>query len=146
MAYLTRADLESAYTHEAVAELLARVGIGPEASRLDTAFAATDGTINMALRGRYVVPFAGLPTELQSIARSIAWWELWRIASDKPDDVELRYKDAIAALTNLAKGITQLDESVPRPAAPTGTVSGGSVAAPARTMTYDSAWESQFTL
>ena len=146
MAYLTRADLESAYTHEAVAELLARVGIGPETSRLDTAFAATDGTINMALRGRYVVPFAGLPTELKPIARSIAWWELWRIAPDKPDDVEARYKDAIAALRDLAKGLTQLDSSVPRPAAPEGTVSGSSVAAPPRIMTYDSTWEAQFTL
>ena len=141
MAYLTRADMDAAYGSDAVTGLLARAGaVGPDSTRMALAVTATEATIDRHLRGRYSVPFEPMPAELLDIARSICWYELWRAAHDVPPDVQARYRDALSALQDLARGLTMLD--APRPES---SGSSSFVSAP-RKMAYGADWEGSFTL
>lgn len=74
---------------------------------VDQTLSETDGVINSFLVGRYTLPLAQTPDPLPSIAEAIAIWKLHRHETD--EKIKDEYKDAMAMLDRLSKGVIKLD-------------------------------------
>jgi len=145
MAYLAQSDLELAYGQSLLLNVATDGAGGVDVGRVARANEAAQATIDMALRGRYAVPFSAFPAELRGIAQALAWHQLWLSASEMPDGVESARKAAIAQLDALAAGRAQLPADVPRPS--TGATQGASTVYTAgRTLTYGDDWAAGYTL
>lgn len=81
---------------------------------VDRALADTDGVINSFLVGRYTLPLAQTPDPLPDIAQAVAIWKLHRHAPD--EKIKDDYKDAMAMLDRLSRGLIKLDLAGVEPA------------------------------
>ncbi|TKD26442.1 DUF1320 domain-containing protein [Rhodobacter capsulatus] len=124
MAYTTQADLITRYGEPM---LLGLTDLGmPASGQIDSdmvarAISDADAFIDGYLRERYVVPLASPPPEISAISAAIAIWKLHSFEPGKK--IEIDYRDALAALKDIAKGLIKLD------AATVSTVTTGSTGA-----------------
>lgn len=122
MAYTTQADLITRYGEQM---LLGLTDIGmPAAGQIDTdmvarAISDADAMIDGYLRERYVVPLASPPPEISAISAAIAIWKLHSFEPGKK--IETDYRDALAALKDIAKGLIKLDAATVAPVTTGGT-------------------------
>nr|WP_321511109.1 DUF1320 domain-containing protein [uncultured Celeribacter sp.] len=89
---------------------------------IEAALTDADNTINGYVGAKYTLPFVSVPDLVNTWAISIARYVLHR--NGAPDHVETDYKDAIAALKDVARGLIVLpvDEGETAPVSQTGTV------------------------
>lgn len=73
---------------------------------LTRAFEDADAEINGYLAGRYTLPLASTPRVILGIACDMARYRLYTDAV--PEVVARRYKDAVALLGNISKGVVSL--------------------------------------
>ena len=73
---------------------------------VDRALADADAVIDGYLAGRYKLPLTEAPPLLIDIAAVIAIWKLHRWAPDPK--IEQDYKDALASLDRIARGVIRL--------------------------------------
>lgn len=122
MAYTTQADLITRYGEQM---LLGLTDIGmPASGQIDTdmverAIADADAMIDGYLRERYLVPMAAPPSEISAISAAIAIWKLHSF--DPAKKIEADYRDALAALKDIAKGLIKLDAATVAPVTTGGT-------------------------
>lgn len=73
---------------------------------LNRAIADSDGDINAALTGRYQLPLAATPPSLVRVGCDLARYYLYE--DHASDQVERRFKDAVAFLDRVAKGLATI--------------------------------------
>jgi phage gp36-like protein len=109
MTYATLEQLTDRYGEQMLVLLTDR---GPVATGtiditvVDRALADTDAMIEGFLTDRYVLPLAETPPLLSAMAQRIAIWELHR--HNPNDKIEKDYKEAMAFLDRIGKGIVRL--------------------------------------
>jgi len=95
-----------------------------DAEVVDAALADADATIDGYVGAKYALPLPSVPSTVRGWAVSIARYTLHR--NGAPDHVAQDYKDAIAALKDVARGLITLPVAAGETPA---TVSGGTVMA-----------------
>lgn len=113
MAYATKADIETIYGGEFIADLLP-----PDIADADQAIAAAlanaSAEIDGYLSARYTLPLAGQPDVLKRPAIDIAAYILANRHSRLTDTMVERYKQAIDYLKLMAQGKAGLGRDEPR--------------------------------
>ena len=132
MTYALQADMVTAFGDDELVQLTDRADppVGAiDAAVLTRALEAADGEIDSYLAARYTLPLPSVPTILRDCAIDIARYRL----HDRgvPDLVKDAYKDRIAWLLNVSKGIASLgintDDIAPASAGLPEMTSGGRV-------------------
>jgi len=72
-----------------------------------------DEEIDSYLRKRYSLPLDPVPSRLNKLSVDIALYNLYGRRQRTPEDVRIRYKDAIAFLKAVADGTASLGEDTP---------------------------------
>ncbi|KXF92091.1 gp436 family protein [Phaeobacter inhibens] len=110
MAYTTAGELTNRYGLSLLVSLTDRgeiatgqVDQGIVARAVDDADAEIDGY----LKGRYRLPLSTTPPLVAALSRQISIWNLHTF--DAPEKIEQDYKNAIAKLKDIAKGVIVLD-------------------------------------
>ncbi|MBV1918993.1 MAG: DUF1320 domain-containing protein [Sphingomonadaceae bacterium] len=109
MTYATLLMLNDRYGERMLIELTDRSD--PPAGAVDSdvvdrALADTDAVIDGYVSGRYQMPLAETPPLLQDIAQRIAIYNCHRYTPN--DKIKEDYKDALAALEKISKGVIRL--------------------------------------
>lgn len=78
----------------------------PDPEVVEAALIHADNVINGYVRAKYPAPFPEVPDLLRTWAVSIARYKLHRWGA--PENVETDYKEAIAALKDIARGLITL--------------------------------------
>lgn len=132
MTYATQADMQTALGDDELIQLTDRADppVGAiDAAVLTRALEAADGEIDSYLAARYTLPLASVPTILRDCAIDIARYRL----HDRgvPDLVKDTYKERIAWLRDVSKGVASLgintDDLTPASAGLPEMTSGGRV-------------------
>lgn len=110
-----------------------------EADALDptvmaAALADADAEIDSYIGKAYALPLTTVPARIVDLAKDIALYKLY--PSNPPEDVRNRYKDAIAFLVSVAKGLAVLP--IESGAAPAAASAGVRLVAPDRAFSRDS--------
>lgn len=109
--YATQSDMEDRYGTEEVKLAADRDGDGvvdPDA--ITSCLTAATGEINTYVQAQYELPLSVVSEHLEHICCDIA---MYKLSADSPaytDEKRVRYDDAIAWLTKLAKGIVSLGD------------------------------------
>lgn len=121
MSYATEQDLVERAGEVEILQLADRDGSGAaDPTVIAAALAHADGVIDGYLAAKYALPLASVPELLTAWAVSIARYVLHRDGA--PEHVATDYKDAIAALKDVARGLLALPEAAgAAPAAASGT-------------------------
>lgn len=123
-AYTTQSDLEERYGTQLLIQLTDRGALATgtiDESVVAKAIAKAESLINGYLAVRYVLPLSTIPDPVPEVAERIAIYGLHVYAPD--EKIKDEYKEALAMLRDISKGVIQLAaEGVP--AAPSG---GGGV-------------------
>ena len=108
MSYITQQQLIDRFGEPELIQLTDRAGsVGAIVTTvLDGAIADADGTIDAHLAGRYLPPLASVPRSLQRIAADLVRYHLYDSAA--PDDIRIRYDDALKFLRAAASGAIHL--------------------------------------
>jgi phage gp36-like protein len=108
MTYATQADLIARYGEQRLIDLTDREPFAGTigASVVQAALAAADATIDGYLRGRYVLPLAPVPADIQAIAATLAFAALY--VTDRPDTVAADQAEALRRLRDYAAGTATL--------------------------------------
>ncbi|GAA0311700.1 MULTISPECIES: gp436 family protein [Rhodovulum] len=110
MSYAVLADLIARAGHVEILQVADRDGLGvPDPDVIAAALADADSTINGYVRVKYALPLPGTPRLLNTWAVSIARYVLHRDGA--PDHVTADYKDAIAGLKDVARGLITLPDA-----------------------------------
>lgn len=104
-----------------------------DAGVMAKALADADAEIDSYIGKIYALPLATVPARVVDLAQDIALYKLY--ASNPPEDVVRRYKDALAFLVNVSKGLAVLPGLDGASPAPSGT--GVGLSAPDRVFTRD---------
>lgn len=109
MPYVSLALLTDRYSERMLIQLTDRAI--PAAGAIDTdvtdrALADTDAVIDGHISGRYALPLAEVPPLLADLGAAIAIYKLHRFAPDPK--IEADYKDALASLDKIARGVIRL--------------------------------------
>ncbi|WP_321362601.1 DUF1320 domain-containing protein [uncultured Celeribacter sp.] len=123
MTYATLTDLIERAGETEVRQIADRNRDGePDADVIEAALKSADNTINGYVGAKYTLPFVSVPDLVNTWAISIARYVLHR--NGAPDHVDTDYKDAIAALKDVARGLIALpvNEGEAAPVSQTGTV------------------------
>lgn len=114
MSYASQQDMVDRYGERELIALTGGLAAGViGAANLSRALTDTAAEIDSYLAARYTVPMSPIPDVVVMWACDIARFRLYR--SDAPETVTDRYKTAIKALENTAKGLLKLDIDPPAP-------------------------------
>lgn len=107
MTYATLQNLIDRFGADELIQLTDREGLGEiDTTVTDRALADADARINGYLAARYTLPLVNVPTELELLACDIARYLLH---DDRvTEQIEQRYKDAIAQLRDVSRGVAVL--------------------------------------
>lgn len=110
MTYTTLDNLIARYGEDTLRRLTDRAT--PPAGAIDAAvvgraLADADAVIDGYLAGRYRLPLSSTPPLVADIAASIAVYRLH--PKSAPDKIEADYRDALASLDRISKGVMRLD-------------------------------------
>ncbi|HBD18677.1 MAG TPA: DUF1320 domain-containing protein [Arenimonas sp.] len=129
MAYATAQELSDRVGSDALAAVSDRDGDAViEDEAVTHALDDASADIDSYLAARYTLPLAAAPAAVKRVCIDIAMYHL--SGNRTTEEVEKRYKNAIAWLRDIAKGVATLGDS---PAAPSG--GGASFAGGERLMT-----------
>jgi len=124
MSYATLDDLIQRAGEAEILDVADRDGDGmADLDVVDAALAHADNTINGYVGVKYDLPLTAVPAPVNTWAVSIARYFLHRYGA--PDYVAQDYKDAIAALKDVARGLIALPDvsgASPAPSDSSGTV------------------------
>lgn len=123
MAYATLTDLTERAGEAEITQIADRDRDGLiDMDVIDAALKDADNTIDGYVGAKYTLPLISVPDLINTWAVSIARYVLHR--NGAPDHVETDYKDAIAALKDVARGLISLPikEGETAPVSQTGTV------------------------
>lgn len=114
--YCTLADITALIPEQTVINLTDDSGIGVvEQSAVDAAISDADAEVDSYCAARYQVPFSPVPAVIVKVSVDIAVYNLYSRCAEKiPESREARYKNAIALLKEIAKGVVTLGQ-VPAP-------------------------------
>jgi phage gp36-like protein len=120
--YCTLDDLKAQVPERVLIELTDDEGLGMvNQTRVDAAITAATDEINGYCQARYPVPFNPVPGFIKKLAVDIALYNLFarRGYDEESADKSIvdRYKAAIRALENIARGLVTLGAPEPAPAA-----------------------------
>lgn len=109
MPYITLDQLTDRYGERLLIQITDRAA--PPAGTVDTAvvnraLADTDAVIDGYLAGRYALPLAEVPPLLTDLGQAIAIYKLHMFEPDPK--IAQDYKDALASLDRIAKGVIRL--------------------------------------
>lgn len=109
MPYITLDQLTDRYGERLLVQITDRAA--PPAGTVDTAVvsravADTEAVIDGYLAGRYALPLAEVPPLLTDLAQAIAIYKLHMFEPDPK--IAQDYKDALASLDRIAKGVIRL--------------------------------------
>lgn len=126
MPYTTQQNLIERFGESEIVALSDRDGDDViDAAVMAKALADADAEIDSYIGKAYALPLATVPARVVDLAQDIALYKLY--ASNPPEDVVRRYKDALAFLVNVSKGLAVLpglDGAEPAPASAGVDVSG----------------------
>lgn len=109
MAYATKSDI---LEHLSESELIQLTDDDDEGvvddARVTRAIEDADSEINGYCGKRYALPFDPVPGLVRKFSVDIAIYNLYFRRSGPPEKIATRYKDAIAFLRNVAKGLASL--------------------------------------
>jgi phage gp36-like protein len=118
MPYITQTDLLQRMTLQQLAQLTDDSGAKPpavDATIVDGVLEEASGQVDGYCRTKYATPLQQ-SDEVMSIARDIAVYLLYsRRNGQMPDQVTQRYKDRMALLKDISKGVAVLDQPVNQP-------------------------------
>lgn len=121
--YCTLTDITALIPEQTVINLTDDSGIGViEQASVDAAISDADAEIDSYCAGRYLVPFGSalgttVPAVIVKVSVDVAIYNLYSRCAEKiPESREARYKNAIALLKEIAKGVVTLGQ-VPAPEA-----------------------------
>lgn len=118
MAYATQQNLVDRFGESEIVRISDRDGNGSvDAAIVAKSLADADAEIDGYLGKVYALPLAEVPARVTDLAQDIALYKLY--PSNPPEDVQRRYKDAVAFLRDVAKGVAVLPIAtgdVPAPA------------------------------
>lgn len=109
MSYITLDQLTDRYGERLLVQITDRAA--PPVGSVDTAvvnraLADTDAVIDGYLAGRYALPLAEVPPLLTDLGQAIAIYKLHMFEPDPK--IAQDYKDALASLDRIAKGVIRL--------------------------------------
>ncbi len=138
MTYITKQGLIERFGERELIQLTDRANVPPttiDDAVVDRAIADASAEINSYLKKRYTVPLASVPDVLAKKAADIARYFLHGKSAEKESPVTIAYRDAIAWLRDVAKGIVEIDDGGQTPP----QTGGGSIRAvkPNRVFTRD---------
>jgi len=114
MAYCTQDDIISQISEEILIQLTDDDGVGEvDADRVSAAIANADAEINSYCGMKYSVPFSTVPPMIRAASVDIAIYNLRSRRMGASDTEKERYRERIAWLKDVAKGIATLGESDP---------------------------------
>ena len=132
MSYATQQNLVDRFGEEELLRIADRDQDGSiDAAVVAKALADADAEIDSYIGKVYVLPLAEVPARVKDLAADIGLYKLY--PSNPPEDVVRRYKDAVAFLVNVAKGLAVLPIASGAPAPPAG--GGVGISAPDRVFT-----------
>lgn len=135
MTYATQANLTDRFGEAEIKRIADRDGDDTiDAGVIAKALADADAEIDSYIGKVYALPLVTVPARVVDLAQDIALYKLY--ASNPPEDVVRRYKDALAFLLNVSKGLAVLpgvDGAQPAP-----TSAGVEASGPERTFSRDS--------
>lgn len=112
MAYATQADLVARFTETEIGQVADTDGTGEiDPALVARALADADAEIDAALASRYQLPLASVPPLLTRIACDLARFSLY--TDQVPQVVELRQKNAVRMLADIAAGRVSLGLATP---------------------------------
>lgn len=123
MTYATLADLEKRTGPQELVKISDRDRDGAaDLDVIDAALGDADNLINGYVAVKYATPLPSVPAIVQTWAVSIARYILWK--NGAPEHVAADYKEAIAALKDVARGLIALPVGTGEvaPSAQSGTV------------------------
>lgn len=109
MSYATISMLTARYGERLLLQLTDRAtppAGAVDSAIVDAALGDTDAVIDGYLAGRYALPLSETPPLLADLAQAIAIYKLHSFLPDPKIDQD--YKDAIAALDKIARGVVRL--------------------------------------
>lgn len=110
MSYASLNDLIDRAGPEEIRQIADRDRDGtPDAAVIEAALLHADNMVNGYVGAKYTLPLASTPQILRSWATSIARYTLHR--NGAPEYVTADYKDAIAALKDVARGLVALPDA-----------------------------------
>ena len=105
MPYALQSDIVSAYGMDFLKRISDRDGDDqPDPGIVDAAIVDADALIDSYVAAKYDLPLATVPTVLVRKSVDIACYYLANTADALTEEIENRYKDALAWLKSLAKG------------------------------------------
>lgn len=110
MSYTTLDQLNDRYGARLLIDLTDRGDVATglvDQDTVDQAIADADAMIDGYLKGRYLLPLAEVPPQVAALSRAISIWNLH--VFDAPKQIEAGYRDAMAQLRDISKGIITLD-------------------------------------
>lgn len=108
MSYTTQAEMIERFGEDELIDASDRDRSGAiDAAVLSRAISDAEAQIDLHLRGRYQLPVADSTGVISRIAADLARYYLWGISV--PEMVAERHKAAMAALRDLARGVTTLE-------------------------------------
>ena len=128
--YCTQADMQRRFGEQELIQLTDRAGDDAvDADTVAEAIADAEALIDSYLEKRYreKMPFAPVPSVLESLACNIARYNLY--TNNKPDEVEKPYLAALQFLKDVASGLVSLgaDEHPPTAGGLPQMTSGGRI-------------------
>ena len=135
--YSTIDDLKKAIPEATLLQLTDDDSLGViDEAKVTEAIAAADGEIDSYCAARYTVPFDPAPAIIGKYSVDIAIYNLYsRIVETIPDTRNDRYKNAIRALEQIAKGVITLGQV---PAPPEKSSAAAEITSSTRLFTRDS--------
>lgn len=116
MTYATQAELVARFTETEIGQVADTDGSGEiDPALVARALADADAEIDAALAARYQLPLLNVPPLLTRIACDLARFSLY--TDQVPPVVELRYKNAVRLLADIAAGRVSLGLPTPPDAA-----------------------------
>lgn len=129
--YCSKQDLIDRFGEAELVERTDRTNLPPTTivdAVLDRHIGDAEALANSHLAARYLLPLSVTPPELTAIVADIARYKLWGTSAEKDGAVDRAYRDALAWLQAVAKGLVVLSvgsTDVPAAAPSHGVAFGG---------------------
>ncbi len=110
--YLTADDMVERFGEQEMIQLTDRVNMPPttvDTGILNAAIGDASALADSYISSRYSLPLSSTPSALARQVGDVARYYLFGSRADVGGTVERSYKDALAWLTNVAKGVVKLD-------------------------------------
>lgn len=114
MAYCTLADIKGRISEEVLIQLTDDHEVGlVDAAIVNAAILDADSEIDGYCGTRYAVPLSPVPPRIRKCSAVIAVYNLFGRRTAAPEEVTARYKNEVAFLRDVSKGLVSLGQDEP---------------------------------